>query len=480
MIQDLHSFGYYNHTMHACSKPVNFTGMSQGSQYRTSFDFIAAKMINNNTKKWQLDGSWLSAANISKAMEKLFMLNKVFGPYKEANPLKIAWKNYIPQDVREYCADKVNEARAGRLRGWQKFLENPESNKDAGKYKELVEDIKSDKALSFVIWNAVNSELQVNNRHIPVPFDIKALDETVRYFKNIEPKFRAVVYDHTSFIEMYTHRLRDNLLMEKGLSDNDEVWVRIPSIKKDPQHKDENVSALEILSYKNWCTRSSLDKAEAALEDGDFHVYLKRDKEIWKPLIGMASARGKIDQIQGTENNNFIPLNEIGNVKEYLRTNGLKCQSAICSEGPKALQQIMIADTLLKTDPVSGKTFSKAIKDNDTESIFRMLGKDLILTGEDKYTIDSYRPQFLLNKKSGITVPYSFLGIDEDALLENVAIINGDLILNNKNPLFNSTITKFPPNLKMVSGRVYCDKDQYEKFKDDIIRVARPGFINIY
>ena len=94
MIQDLHSFGYYNHTMHACSKPVNFTGMSQGSQYRTSFDFIAAKMINNNTKKWQLDGSWLSAANISKAMEKLFMLNKVFGPYKEANPLKIAWKNY--------------------------------------------------------------------------------------------------------------------------------------------------------------------------------------------------------------------------------------------------------------------------------------------------------------------------------------------------------------------------------------------------
>ena len=459
MIQKLNGFGYYNNTYNnypAYKRSVSFTGMSQGSEYKTSFDFIAAKMLHNNSKKWQIDGSLLSASNISKAMEKLFKLNKVFGPYNESNPAKISWKNYIPQDVREYCANKVNEARAARLREWQNFLENPEQIENIHGYKALVDEIRSDEALKFVIWNAVNSELSSKNRHIPVPLDLKALDETIRYFKNIE-------------------------LMEKGLSDNEEIWVKIPSIKKDPKHRAENIATLETLSYKNWCTRSSLDKAEAALEDGDFYVYLKRDKEIWKPLIGMASASGKIDQIQGTENNNFIPSNEIENIKKFIKEKGLKCQSGLTSEGPKALQQIMIADKLLEVDNISGKTFQKAIKDNDNEVIFRMLGKDIETDKAGNRIIETYKPQFLLNKKSGISVPYSFLGIDENSLLKDVEIIHGDLILTNKNHVFDSTITQFPPNLKMVTGRIDCSKAQYEKYKDDMLRVAKGlAFINIH
>ena len=483
MIQKLNGFGYYNNTYSnypAYGKSVSFAGMSPASQYKTSFDFIAAKTLNNN-KKWQIDGSLLSASNISKAMEKLFKLNKVFGPYNESNPAKISWKNYIPQEVREFCTNKVNEARAARLREWQNFLENPAKVENAQYYKTLVDEIQSDESLKFVIWNTINSELRSNNRHIPAPLDLKALDETVRYFKNIDPMGRAVTCDHIKFIEMYTHRLRDNLLMEKGLSDNEEIWVKIPSIKKDPKHKAENIAALETLSYKNWCTRSSLDKAEAALEDGDFYVYLKRDKEIWKPLIGMASASGKIDQIQGTENNNFIPSNEIENIKKFIKDKRLKCQSGLTAEGPKALQQIMIADKLLEVDNMSGKTFQKAVKDNDNEVIFRMLGKDIMSDSDGKLTIDTYKPQFLLNKKSGISVPYSFLGIDEDSLLKDVAIIHGDLILTNKNHVFFFLITQFPPNLKMVTGRIDCSKAQYEKYKDDMLRVAKSSeFINVH
>ena len=87
----------------------------------------------------------------------------------------------------------------------------------------------------------------------------------------------------------------------------------------------------------------------------------------------------------------------------------------------------------------------------------------------------------MLNKKSGITVPYSFLGIDEDALLENVSVIDGDLILTNKNNVFDSTISQFPPNLKTVNGRIECSKMQYEKFKDDFLRVVKdPSYINIH
>ena len=45
----------------------------------------------------------------------------------------------------------------------------------------------------------------------------------------------------------------------------------------DPFNKEANIKKLEILSCKNWCTRSSVDKAEAALEDGDFYIYLVRN-----------------------------------------------------------------------------------------------------------------------------------------------------------------------------------------------------------
>ena len=484
MIQNIHGFGYCNNTYNNLPryrKPVNFTGMSLPSQYKTSFDYLAARIVDGN-KKWQIDGSLLSAANISKAMEKVFMLNKVFGPYKESNPAKIAWKNYIPQEVRVYCTDKVNEARAGRLRQWQNFLENPVVEGISGDYDELIKDIKSDRSLKFVIWNAINSELQASNRHIPVPFDITALDETVRHFKSIEPKFRAVTCAPSSFLKMYTHRLRDNLLMKKDLSANTEIWVKIPSIKRDPDNKESNIAELEILSNKNWCTRSSLDKAEAALEDGDFYIYLERDDEsFWKPSIGMASSKGKIDQIQGAENNNLIPLTELENVKKFIKDSGLKCQSGICDEGPKALQQILIAEKLSQTDLESGKNLFRAIKDKDNEVIYRMLGKQIKTTPDNKYIIPTYKPQVLLNKKSGITVPYSFLGIDEDALLENVSVIDGDLILTNKNNVFDSTISQFPPNLKTVNGRIECSKMQYEKFKNDFLRVVKdPSYINIH
>ena len=76
---------------------VSFTGMSLPSQYKSVFDYLAAEIVGKN-KKWQVDGSMLSATNIPAAIERLFKLNKVYGPYTESNPNKINWKNYIPED----------------------------------------------------------------------------------------------------------------------------------------------------------------------------------------------------------------------------------------------------------------------------------------------------------------------------------------------------------------------------------------------
>lgn len=453
---------------------LTFRGISCPSQYKTSFDYLASDLLAKNKKKWGIDGSLLSASKISEALDKLFKLNRVFGPYIEANISKINWRNYIPQDIRQYCVDKINDARAARLKQWQEFLENPEHHEEAKKHIELVKDIKSDQALKFIIWNAINSELKVNNRHIPVPMNLTALEETVSFFKDMLPKFRAVTCASTPFLDMYTHRLRDDLLMKKGLSEKQEVWVKIPAAKKDPANLESNIADLEILSYKNWCTRSSVDKAADALADGNFYLFLRRDEQqIWHSILGMASSRGKIDQIQGRENNNFIPPAEVENIKKFLTENRLQCQSGISDEGPKALQQILIAQKLSEVSDVTKKSLNKVIKEKDYESLLKMLGFKVTTTSEGAYDIvGNYRPKFLLDKKSGLVAPYSFMGIDESALLENVESINGDLILHDKNKLFSTTLAEFPPKLKRVTGRVVCSKEQYQKFKDNIDRVV--------
>ena len=89
-----------------------------------------------------------------------------------------------------------------------------------------------------------------------------------------------------------------------------------------------------------------------------------------------------------------------------------------------------------------------------------------------KFEIGTYKPSYNASATSGISVPYSMMNINEDALLQNVEVINGNLILDNKNSLFNSSITVFPPSLKKVTGKISCTKEQYQRFGDDMKRVV--------
>ena len=235
----------------------------------------------------------------------------------------------------------------------------------------------------------------------------------------------------TFFLEIYTHRLRDNLLMDMGLSEEKAVWVKVPSIKHDQANKESNISMLETLSCRNWCTRSSVDKAEAALQDGDFYIYLKRNGlSMWEPLVGMTSSYGKIDQIQGIENNNIVPLTLVDEIKSFIKSKGLKCHSGLVDEGPKARQAIMISEKLNQEFPELEKTFAKAIKDADDYAMLNYLGVSVKRGQDGLLELGTYRPSYILSKDSGITIPYSMFGLNEDDLLKNVRVINGNLILS--------------------------------------------------
>lgn len=453
---------------------VSFSGKSQPSEYKTVFQYLASEIIGGN-KAYKIDGSLLSAKKIGQAVQQLIDENRVFLPYKLTNHEKIKWKSYIPQDIRVFSVEKINEARTCRMNQWMRFLQDLDPDEfQMNPYRtQLISKIQKNPSLKVVIWNAIRSELKESNRHIPVPFNEKALLETIKGFEKIEAKDRAVRCASPSFLEMYTHRLRDNLLTELGVSTKDSIWVKIPSLKHDDVNKERNIERLEILSCRNWCTRSSVDKARDALSDGDFYVYLARNKQnLWEPLIGMATSKGKIDQIQGIENNNIIPLNLLDEIKAFIKEKNLKCHSAIIDEGPKASQAIMISEKLSETDSIN-RTFAKVIKDKDDISMFGFLDVETkVLDSDGGLKIGTYRPVYSLNSKSGISVPYSMFGLNEDDLLEFVKIIDGDLILCNKNEVFNSRITKFPPQLEKVTGKIHCTAEQYEKFASDIDRLV--------
>lgn len=456
---------------------VSFKGMSLPSAYNSVFSYLAAKTLHKKPN-YGIAGNFLSSHNIEDCVKRMFGENKVynsFNSYIKSDHQKIKWKAYVPDTVRIPEVERINSARTARLDEWKSFLENPANFEGSEQYKSLVKDVDAEPSLKFVIWDAINQELKENNRHIPVPFNLHALSETIAGFKSILAKERAVRCESPSFIDIYTHRLRDNLLMDMELSQNDKVWVKIPSLKHDRLNNKENIKHVEILSNKNWCTRSAVDKAEEVLKDGDFHVYLERDKNnLWQPQVGMAKYNGEVDQIQGPLNDNIIPTQYLKTVKAYLKDNKLSCRCEIADEGPKAFQQIFISGKLAETRPELSKSFEKALKENDGYSIFKYLDMSVERLDNGKLKINSYKPSHIINPQKGITVPYGMLGINEQTLLDEVEIIDGDMILsvNNYKPWLSSQIEKFPSSLKKVKGKIVCTAEQYDKFKEDFERVS--------
>ena len=461
---------------------ISFKGVSRPSEYHSTFDYLASNILKSSPKKYGVGGEDLSSQNISKGVDialrnSIDLENEITGEkvvYTKSNVKKIKWKPYVANDVREYCIDKINDARTQRLTEWKNFLNNPEKDPEiVTRYPSTTKLIKENKALKFVIWSEITKELKENNRHIPTPLNLKALSQTIETYQGIPNIARNEFCTQKPFSQVYTHRLRDNVLMRKGLGDNNKVWVKFSSSNKDKDNKAQNISDLEILSDKNWCTRSSVDKAEAALDDGDFYIYLEKNYlGRWRPTLGVATSKGKVDQIQGELNDNFIPTNQIENIKNFFNENNLKCASGVDDEHPKATQQLLIAEKMAKEIVNTDVTLENSIKNNNYENIFNALDINTNRLSNGLLEIDSYKPNYCLDEKSGISVPLSMLDINEDKLLEHVETINGNLNLYHKNDLFASHISKFPANLKKVKGNIECSEEQYEKFKEDFARVT--------
>ena len=79
---------------------LSFKGNSLPSEYHSIFDYMASVILDSNHKKFQIDGSVISAKKIGAAIKKIVEDDEMWSSFKKSDAKKIKWKSYVPQDIR--------------------------------------------------------------------------------------------------------------------------------------------------------------------------------------------------------------------------------------------------------------------------------------------------------------------------------------------------------------------------------------------
>lgn len=419
-------------------------------------------------------------------------------------PSKVILPSHVASDVKEYEVMMVNKARKDTLNHWFKSLEEITSSKNNSLLRE---NLREHPDLKLFVLSSLTTSLQDSNRIIPSPFDEKALEMTVQecFFDKDGNYINTPNITPTKFMSIYNSTLVNNTLSsiienpnyknyilyeqdgtqipkKPDLSADNlkSIWVKIPKSQFSMPSTQE-VAIVENLSNPNWCTRSRFNKASEVIKDGHFYVYLERNaQKQWSSKAAITTYNGKISQIQGKKNDNFIPLSMRNIVATFLSSinaissdtknniqKNLKCESGYNSELPFAYTQLLISQKLAQTTQIedTSKTtsLSSALKNQDSFSALKVLypAAGVIRLENGKISIGGYKPIVHIDKSS-FTVPIALFDIDENFLLENVEEVRGNINIS------DSKLDKFPPSLKRVGGKLTLSKEQYESFGEYI------------
>ncbi|MBQ9246531.1 hypothetical protein IJ182_09720 [bacterium] len=487
---------YSNRLQQMKSDVVSFSGASP-KQYPSTLAYMASEILKTNQKSNINTKPSEILASIFNITGKYGIKNEQFYTHQQAKKEKNTFPSFYNDNLKNDIINTTNEARNEVFNQWESVINGLKSKKSS----HLVVEKFQDPIVRYVVWNAINFDVSENNRHIPPPLNLDVLDKTITYFQNnVKPsergeKAQSVKY----FIKTYNSMLIDNLLDDiihkpeysnyklydkngntidcKQIDSADklnEVWVRIPSLKRAAQKSENTIKSVEILSHENWCTRTRANKAKSALEDGNLYIFLDRNNnsdgyKLRTPQLAMTSYAGSIDRIQGALNNGVVPEEYYKTLVDFLEARNfirktdsgeLKNRllvSAYDDEGPKAFPQLLIVEYK--------KALESYIKAKDSEQIFLNLFSDKdIRSDKDGLIMKSYDSMVTVAKNC--FVPVTMMGFDEDALLSNLSVVEDTLDLR------NATISKFPTSLKSVNKMIVCSKNQFEKFKDDIIKVT--------
>ncbi len=468
-VRELHYRPHFN----TGKDTVSFTGASIYN-YETNYDAYCSKLAKYKS-------SFSSPKDFARKAETKYnaLKQEIFQPNGEINekyrcdlewPIGVTRPEHMP----------ITDSRTQILKEWINFLENPKFENRQGQYSgeneedtiKTLEEIKNNPTLKLIILETMLTDIKRGNKHISPPLNSYALSKTVQELKNTDRSNIGAF----SFINSYRNNLI-NLVLEraentklyspperKGMIETfpydspniKGVWVKVPSYKHNKQNFSRNVRAVEIISHENWCTKNAVYKAEASISEGDFYVFLEKQKNgEYKPTIGMALCGTTIFQIQNPQNNdsvNYKYLNVVDFIKEK---QGLEFDYTQRDDGIPAGRQYEITKRL--KDTINGKTLETAIKENDAETIFQYSGIEYSKDENGMLVLNKYRPKILINKGKVPPIIFYEMGIDEYSLLSKVSRIEGNAEFE------NSAINELPQNIKSVGKRVTLRQNQFSE-----------------
>ncbi len=175
-------------------------------------------------------------------------------------------------------------------------------------------------AFVLSILKDITKMLKSNNDDLPLIFNEHALNKTS---ENIKAKISENKNLKLSFISLYKKNLLDLVPILKR--DNPKEWVVIKSIPNDPLNYEDNVTRLQMLSHRTWCTKTST--ARMHLMYGDIHILLENNE----PHLAVRFFDNEIDEIQGVGNRG-IAKKDIPLIEEYIAKNGYVLSENVSDE----------------------------------------------------------------------------------------------------------------------------------------------------
>ncbi len=450
---------------------VSFTGAPLKA-YASNYDAYCAV-------KSRFKHDFSSAKDFNtKAQAKYDLLVKEIFPSEDELGEKYVCKLEWPIAIQRPEHMPITDSRKQILKEWINFLENPKFENRQGNYSGeneseisgALQDIKNYPSLKLIILESVVNNIKNDNKHISPPLNPYAIAKTVKDLGTIQRndvggysfpnKYRSelvnLIIKRANDSANYPAEQRKGMLEAFPYSDNNlcGMWIKIPSKSHNKQNLKNNVRAVEIISHENWCTKNATYKASACLEDGDFYVFLEKQKDgEYKPTVGMALSERTVMQIQNPSNNDRFGAKYLPVIDFIVNQQKLDFDYYKRDDGIPAGRQYEITKRLKEV--FNGKTLEEAIKENDAETIFKYAGIEYTKDENGLLILSKYRPKVIIKKGQVPPILFCELGIDEYALLSKVSKIVGPAEFE------NSEINSLPDSIKTLSGRVTIRPNQF-------------------
>ena len=297
---------------------------------------------------------------------------------------------------KDYSArqPETDYQRESLLKEWKTYL--------------LEENCNYSNAIALLVLSAITKNLKPNNDNIPPVLNKGALADCV---SDIEESLMFNKKFNLDFNKLYNTKLKAIYLEDTNINEIGTKWIKILSEAHDPKNFKKNVDKLKALSHKNWCTKTF--NAAPYLKKGDFHIYMENGQ----PKLGLRFVGDKIEEIQGSANNNKLPVCYLDILKDYVSQNSFVVAY-------KAKKEISDAEKIkIAVDKIT-KELKDAIQNNDVKAILEYFGINVTDDNNGFYSISNY-------KQPSSDFTFSDIGIDEQKLFSKIKKITGNAVFDN-------------------------------------------------